>query len=545
MPYSQDGLPVHGPRIEPAQRAPAPDRPAQQAPRQPAASADGYPPRGRRNLITASVMTASMMNSLDTTIANVALPHVQGAVSAAADQITWVLTSYIVAAAIMTPMAGWLAGRFGRKRLMLVSLAGFVAASALCGISTGLYELVIFRIFQGAFGAALVPMSQAILLDINPPERHGPAMAIWGMGAVLGPIIGPALGGWLTQNYDWRWVFLINIPIGIAAFAGMVMFMNDSRATAPTRLDLVGFALISLVLASLQLMLDRGQQLDWFASTEICIEAGLAVLFLYLFVVHMLTARRPFIAPALFTDPNFVATSVVGFMLGVSVFSVLALLPPMLENLMGYPVMLTGLVTAPRGLGTMVSMLVVGRVIGKVDPRWLIGMGLVLISLSMWMMSGFALTMNASPVLTSAIVSGVGSGLIFVPLSTVAFATLDPALRNEGAAMFTLFRNLGSAAGISVIQFLTIRNGAIAHSRLTEGMRPDNPALLVAAPDVDFSSPASLLGMNGEITRQAGMVAYIDSFHALFVVTLLFLPLLFLIRKSTRSGAADIPIHLD
>ncbi len=252
---------------------------------------EAYPTPGRRKLITASVMTASMMNSLDSTIANVALPHIQGAVSASADQITWVLTSYIIAAAIMTPMTGWLAGRFGRKRLMLASLLGFVAASALCGMATGLYELVAFRLLQGACGAALVPMSQAILLDINPPERHGPAMAIWGMGAVLGPIIGPALGGWLTENYDWRWVFLINIPIGALAFVGMVMFLSESKALEKVRLDLFGFGLISLALASLQLLLDRGQQLDWFSSQEICIEAGLAALFFYLFVVHTLTAQ--------------------------------------------------------------------------------------------------------------------------------------------------------------------------------------------------------------------------------------------------------------
>jgi DHA2 family multidrug resistance protein len=503
-----------------------------------------YPDATTRRFITASVMAATVMNSLDSTIANVALPHMQGSVGASADQITWVLTSYIVSAAICTPLTGWLAGRFGRKRLMLYSIVGFTIASGLCGIATSLTELVGFRLLQGIFGAALVPMSQAILLDINPPERHGPAMSIWGMGAILGPIIGPALGGWLTDNYNWRWVFFINLPIGAAAFAGLWFFLHEAKNADRVKLDLFGFAMLALAIASFQVMLDRGQQLDWFSSLEICIEAVAAAFFFYLFIIHTLTARQPFIKLSLFADRNFLAASVFGFFLGVLIFAVLALLPPMLEELMGYPVVLTGLVTAPRGLGTMISMILVGQLIKRVDPRILIGTGLALAAYSTYLMSGFSLGMDESLVISSGFIQGIGTGLIFVPLSTLAFATLNPQLRNEGAAMFTLIRNIGSAIGISVLQFMTVRNADTVHARLVEGVRPDNPAVIASMPDLDFSSLGSLARLNGEITRQASMVSYVDAFYALFVITLVVAPLILMMRPP-RKGVEAPTMHMD
>lgn len=503
-----------------------------------------YPDATTRRFITASVMAATVMNSLDSTIANVALPHMQGSVGASADQITWVLTSYIVSAAICTPLTGWLAGRFGRKRLMLYSIVGFTIASGLCGIATSLTELVGFRLLQGIFGAALVPMSQAILLDINPPERHGPAMSIWGMGAILGPIIGPALGGWLTDNYNWRWVFFINLPIGAAAFAGLWFFLHEAKNADRVKLDLFGFAMLALAIASFQVMLDRGQQLDGFSSLEICIEAVAAAFFFYLFIIHTLTARQPFIKLSLFADRNFLAASVFGFFLGVLIFAVLALLPPMLEELMGYPVVLTGLVTAPRGLGTMISMILVGQLIKRVDPRILIGTGLALAAYSTYLMSGFSLGMDESLVISSGFIQGIGTGLIFVPLSTLAFATLNPQLRNEGAAMFTLIRNIGSAIGISVLQFMTVRNADTVHARLVEGVRPDNPAVIASMPDLDFSSLGSLARLNGEITRQASMVSYVDAFYALFVITLVVAPLILMMRPP-RKGVEAPTMHMD
>lgn len=505
-----------------------------------------YPEPTTRMFITFSVMAATVMNSLDMTIANVALPHMEGSVSASQEQITWVLTSYIIAAAIFTPLTGWLAGRFGRKRLMLVSVVGFTLASMLCGLATSLGELVGFRLLQGMFGAALVPMSQAILLDINPPERHGPAMAIWGMGAIIGPIIGPALGGWLTDNLSWRWVFYINLPVGILAFIGLSAFLYETRGKEKVRLDLVGFTLLALAIGSLQLMLDRGQGQDWFNSLEICLEGAAMLVFGYLFIVHIMTAKAPFIDLKLFADRNFVLGSLFGFFLGVVLFSVLALLPPMLETLMGYPVVLTGLVTAPRGVGTMISMVVVGQLIKRTDVRVLIMSGLGLSAVSMYIMAHFSLGMDESLIITSGFIQGLGTGLIFVPLATLAFATLDQRLRNEGAAMFTLIRNIGSAIGISVLQALTIRNSAIVHSRLVEGVRPDNPVILQQLPQFDTGVHQLMAQLNAEITRQAAMVSYVDSFWALFLVSLAMAPMILLMRRSRhKPDDEDMGLHME
>ena len=507
---------------------------------------DASPPQQNRTLVTGAVMAATIMNSLDSTIANVALPHIQGSVSASADQITWVLTSYIVAAAIFTPLTGWLAGRFSRKRLMQVSIVGFTIASGLCGIAGSLTQIVGFRLLQGIFGAALVPMSQAILLDINPPERHGQAMAVWGMGAILGPILGPALGGWLTDNLTWRWVFFINLPVGVVAFFG-ISLMKEARAPAPPRLDLLGFALLGIAIGSLQMMLDRGQQLDWFSATEIRIEAVCAALFFYLFAVQTLTAERPFVRPAIFKDRNFLFGSVFGFFLGLLLFSVLAVLPPLLENLLGYPVVTTGLVTAPRGVGTLISMTLVGRLIRRIDARILIFVGMALVAVAMRMMSGFSLYMGENVVIASGFVQGLGTGLVFVPLTTLAFATLAPSLRNEGSALFTLIRNIGSSIGISVLSAMNIRNAEIVHARLAAGVRPDNPLLRHQLAQIAPERlPAWLGAANAEVTRQATMVSYVDGFWFLLVVTLCAMPMILLMRRPRRSPAGEsVSLHMD
>ena len=503
-----------------------------------------YPEPGVRRFITASVMAATVMNSLDSTIANVALPHIQGSVAASSDEITWVLTSYIVAAAIFTPLTGWLAGRFGRKRLMLCSIIGFTLASALCGFASNLDEIVGFRLLQGVFGAALVPMSQAILLDINPPERHGSAMSIWSMGAILGPIIGPALGGWLTDNLTWRWVFFINVPIGVLAFVGLTLFLSETKSAARVKLDLFGFMMLALAIGSLQLMLDRGQTKDWFNSLEICVEGSCVLFFGYLFVAHTLTARKPFIDLALFADRNFLLGSIFGFFLGVLIFSVLALLPPMLEELMNYPVVLTGIVTAPRGVGSLISMMSAGQLMKRVDPCILIFIGFSLGAYSMYRMAGFSLGMDETVLITSGFIQGLGTGMIFVPLTTIAFGTLDARYRNEGAAMFTLIRNIGSAIGISVLQAMTIRNTATVHARLAETVRPDNPVMAQAMPGFDFNIPLQVARLNAAITQQASMVAYIDDFWFLFVLTLIAIPMLLLLRSPKRA-AGDLHIHMD
>lgn len=497
-----------------------------------------YPAAGQRRIITFSVMMASLMVSLDMTIANVALPHMQGGLSASHEETTWILTSYIIAAAIFTPLTGWLADRFGQKRVMFLSIVGFSVTSLLCGVATTLEQMVFFRLLQGITGAAMVPISQAILLDINPPERHGPAMALWGMGALVGPIIGPALGGWLTDNFSWHWVFLINLPLGVVCGLGTLGFLPEHRSDRVQRLDWLGFAVLALAIGTFQLMLDRGQQLDWFSSTEICIEAALAMFFFFTFIVHTMTTDRPFVHLGLFTDRNFVIAIVLIFFLGVIIYSVLALLPTMLERLMGYPVMLIGLVTAPRGVGTMLAMALAGQLASKFDPRVMLLSGLTLCGISSYMMTKFSLVMDAWPVVISGFVQGMGAGLMFLTMSTLAFATIAKSYRNEAAAIFSLIRNLGAAVGIAVLQALTIRNASTVHSRLSEEVRPDNPVMSWQAPEIDFAIPSSLASIDAEITRQAWMVSYIDSFYVLLIGSFLAIPLL-LFARPRQPQATD------
>lgn len=502
-----------------------------------------YPPPAQRRIITLFTLAAAFMTQLDATIANIALPHMQASTSASREQITWVLTSYIIMAEIFTPLAGWLASRFGRKRLFISSVTGFTIASMLCGIAGNFEQLVLFRMLQGAMGAALLPMSQAILLDINPPERHGSAMATWGIGVIIGPICGPVLGGWLTEVFDWRWVFFINLPFGVASVLGLLVFLPAFRDDNPVALDVFGFGTLALAIGAFQLMLDRGQLLDWFDSTEIWIEAAVAATAFYLFLVHTLTARKPFVNPMIFADRNFAVGSIFGFFLGGLMYSVMALTAPMLADLMGYPAMLVGLAMAPRGVGTLIFMPIVGALTNRYDARLLIGIGMLVSGISTMMMSGFSLEMDSTLVAVAGFVQGAGGAFLFVPVTTVIFATIPASLRNQGTAMNSLIRALGGSVWISVMQSLTIRNEASVHSRLTEGVRPDNPALLFRWPDFDFGAVQSLARMNGEITRQAMMVSYIDSFWLLFVIAFALTPLVFLLRG--RRGNETPPAGAD
>ena len=507
---------------------------------------DGTAGVANRGLITASIMLATVMNSLDTTIANVALPHMAGSVSASADQITWVLTSYIVAAAIMTPMTGWLAGRFGRKQVFMISIVGFTIASALCGAAQSLVQIVGFRLLQGLFGAALIPRSQAVLMDINPPEQQGPAMAMWGMAAILGPIVGPALGGWLTDDFSWRWVFYINLPLGVLAFAGVYAFIHDHKHEEKIPFDFMGFMLLSVAIGSLQLFLDRGDDRAWFESREIWIEVSLGLLALGLFAFHTATAPRPFLPRAMLRDGNFISATAFGFFVGILLYSTLALLPPMMETLLGYPVVTTGLVTAPRGVGSLVSMFLVGQLIRRVDPRLIILTGLIISAGALYGMTRFSLQMNASLLIWTGLFQGVGIGLIFVPLTTLAFATLSPNLRADGAGVFTLVRNLGSSAGISIMQALHTQNTQIIHSGMIEHLRPDNPlarAPWLAAP-FSLTNPTGVALLNGEVDRQASMIAYVDDFRLMFFVALALVPVLLLMRRPPRN-ASHAPIHAE
>jgi DHA2 family multidrug resistance protein len=501
------------------------------------AVAEPIAPRVNRTAITASIMLATFMQGVDTTIANVALPHMQGSFSCAQDQVAWVVTSYIVAAAIMTPLTGWLAARFGIKYVFLISVIGFTIASALCGAATTLPEMVAYRLLQGVCGAALVPLSQSTLLHINPPDQHAKAMAVWGMGVILGPIIGPALGGWLTDDYNWRWVFYINVPPGILAAAGIAFFIHETRHGQREPFDFFGFATLSLAIGALQMLLDRGEQKDWFGSTEIWIEATIALLGLYLFVVHTATAgERSFLNRALLRDSNCVGGTVLMFLIGIPLYGSMTLLPTMMQALMNYPVMTAGLVTAPRGIGTMVAMFVVARLVGKIDIRLIIFSGLAMTAVSLWQMTGFSLQMGTGPLITTGILQGFGLGFVFTPLSVVTFSTLPRQVLTQGTAIFSLMRNIGGSVGISIVEALLVQNTQVVHSRLIEQVRPDNPLAQALTAPYSLSSPVGVAALNAEVTRQAQMVAYIDNFHMMVIVILVAMPFLLLLRRPRRPA---------
>jgi DHA2 family multidrug resistance protein len=493
-----------------------------------------------RGMVTISIMLATIMQVVDMTIVNVSLPHMQGNLSATQDQIAWVLTSYIVAAAIVTPLSGVLADRLGRKTLFIWTVVGFTLASMLCGMATSLEQIVAFRILQGAFGAPLVPLSQAVILDVYPREKHGSAMALWGMGVMVGPILGPTLGGWLTEYYSWRWAFYINVPVGALTLLGILTSMPQSERRPNRSFDFFGFALLSIAVGALQLMLDRGDSQDWFSSREIVIETVVAALAAYLFLVHMFTAEKPFIEPGLFKDRNFAAGVLLIFMVGVMLLATMALLPPFLQNLLGFPVIETGYLMAPRGIGTMVAMMVVGRLIGKVDTRALVFFGLALMGYSLYEMSKFTAEIGAYEIVYTGVFQGVGLGFIFVPLSAVAFQTLAPRFRNEGTAMFSLMRNIGSSIGISIVVTILGHETQVSHAALSETLTPFSHALNGPwVPQMwDWTTEVGKLALNREVNRQALTIAYLHDFRLMMYLTLLALPLLFLLRAPRRQPAA-------
>ena len=497
-----------------------------------------------RGLITVSIMLATVMQVLDTTIANVALPSMTGDLGASQDTITWVLTSYIVAAAIMTPLTGWLSDRLGRRELFLTAVVGFTISSMLCGLAWSLESMVAFRLMQGIFGAAIVPLSQTFLLDINPKERHGQAMAMWGAGIMVGPIIGPTLGGWLTESFNWRYVFFINLPVGIIAFLGSTAYLPHV-ARRLRGFDFFGFAMLSLGVGALQLMLDRGAEVDWFASPEIWIELGLSITGFWVFVVHLATAEHPFIDPQIFRDRNFVTGLVFIFVIGVILLASMALLPPMLSNLFNHSTILTGLVMAPRGVGTMISMVLVGRLVHLIDARYLVVTGLVLTAWSLHIMTGFTPQMDDTDIIVSGIVQGLGLGLVFVPLSTVAFATLPPQFRTDATSLFSLVRNLGSSIGISIVTVVLTRNIAVNHSVLSTSINPFNPNLWSVSPGAAQGDPESLAMIDRIVSGQAAMISYIDDFKLMMIVTLAAIPLALLLRKPKAKAGQPAVAHMD
>ncbi|MEO9189626.1 MAG: DHA2 family efflux MFS transporter permease subunit [Acetobacteraceae bacterium] len=503
-----------------------------------------------RAIITVCAMVATLMQALDTTIANVALPYMQGSLSASYDQITWVLTSYIVAAAIMTAPVGWLSARFGQRNLFLVSIVGFTIASMLCGIATSLTEIVLFRLTQGAFGAALVPLSQSTMLNIYPVERRGSAMAIWGMGVMVGPILGPILGGYLTELYNWRYVFYVNLPFGVLATVGLWMFMPKEEAQPALKFDWFGFGVLAMGIGAFQLMLDRGETKDWFGSTEIVTEAVIAAFGLYLFIVHLAIGERSFVPPRIFRDRNLVAGLALMFLLFMVLLSSSALLAPWLQQLAGYPVEKAGLLMAPRGLGTMVAMLIAGRLSNRMDPRLLMGFGVILIAGTLWYMTGWTPDVSQKEIVWNSVAQGFGLGFVFVPLNVVAFATLAPELRTQATALLSLLRNVGGAIGISIMEALLVRNTQIEHAVLSAFTTPFNRNFQNAPDIVHMVSPHTPHGaalLDQMINQQASIIAYENDFLLMTVMALPVLVLLFLMRRPKHTGGRDdaAPVAMD
>ncbi len=498
-------------------------------------------------MITLSIMLATIMQTLDSTIANVALPHMQGTLSASQDQIAWVLTAYIVAAAIATPLTGWLCDRFGQKNIFLASIGGFTVASALCGMSNSLAQIVASRLLQGVFGAALVPLAQVVLMDINPREKQGSAMAVWGMGVMVGPILGPTLGGWLTDSYSWRWVFFINVPLGVLAIYGMWKYIRPVPGARRMRFDVFGFATLSLGVGALQLLLDRGQQNDWFSSTETWIEAVLLIVAATYFVAHtaLTPAERSFLDYRLLKNQNYVTGLLFISIVGLVLYATRALTPTLLETLLDYPVATTGLVTAPAGIGTMFAMLIAGRIIGKVDLRLTLLAGFLLTALALWQMAHYSLDLSESDVVWPGVIQGIGVGLVFVPLSAATFSTLSASMRAQGTALYSLVRNIGSSIGISLVQTMLVRNTVIVHASLVERVTSASPAwnnpAISSAYDVGARSGAAFL--DSAITQQAAMIAYIDDFWLMLFLTLSVTPLLLLLRTPRAPAAAEVDAH--
>jgi DHA2 family multidrug resistance protein len=492
-----------------------------------------------RAMLTICVMMATIMQALDMTIANVALPYMQGSLSTTQDQINWVLTSYIVAAAIMTSPLGWMATRFGRKKLFIVCTAGFTLASMLCGVAQNIDQMVAFRLLQGVFGAALVPISQAVMLDAYPPSRRGSAMAIWGMGVMLGPIMGPTLGGWLTEYYSWRWVFFVNLPFGILTVLGLSAFMRESPTHRETPFSWFGFLSLSLGIGALQMMLDRGQDQGWFESNEIIVEAILSIVGFYFFLVDSLTSKRPFIDLRIFRDWNFSIALMFMFLIGIILLATMALVTPFIQNLLGYPVLSSGYLLGTRGIGTFFAMMIVGRLLGKYDARIMIFFGLTLATASLWVMVGWDTDVSARAIAIDSVAQGVGLGFVFVPLNTIAFATLPIALRTEGAALWTLIRNIGSSIGISIVIAQLTNMITTFHAQLVEHVTPFNDAMrLPDAMALAGRSLGHLAMLDGLVTQQAAIMAYSNDFLLMTLISLSAFPLLALIRSTKVAPVA-------
>jgi DHA2 family multidrug resistance protein len=484
-------------------------------------------------LVIFGVMLASLLQVLDTTIANVAIPHMQSALGATPESVTWVLTSYIIASAIATPLTGWLADRIGRRELFIVSIFTFIVASVLCGLAQNLEQMVFFRILQGIFGAFMAPLSQSFMLDTTRPSRHASVMSIWSTGLMLGPVIGPLVGGWLTEHLNWRFVFYINVPFGLIALV-ILMTQLPRCPKVHRKFDMFGFIWLSLALASFQLLLDRGNHVDWFDSGEIWIYTGLAIAGAWITAIHFRQSSNPLLNMELFKDRNFALATMFMVMFGAILFSTLALLPPLLQSLLGYSVIDTGLALIPRGVGSIISTLVGGMLMRRgFDLRISMGVGLVVTAWTLHQMAHWSLDLDAQTIVVLAFIQGMGFGLVFIPINILAFATLPPEYRTEASSIMNLFRGVGSSIGISTVTVMLARNMQISHQDIAGHVTGESGGAMIDFSTMDrFQSmgEAAMAMLNGEVSRQAAMVAYVDDFYLMFWMTVMAMPLLLFLR---------------
>ena len=488
-------------------------------------------------IATSGVMLATLTYTLDSTIANIALPHMQGSMSASSDQMVWVLTSYMVAGGIMTPLSGWLALKIGRKLLFQISTITFMLASMLCGAATNLPEIVAFRVLQGLAGASLLPLSQSLMLDMWPPKRIPVLMAIWSAVVTAAPIIGPTLGGYLTDTLSWRWAFYINVPLDIAAFALVQVFLHHEESWEKRPFDWLGFIGIVMFSVGIQLTMERGEIKDWFDSTEIQIEATVAALGLYLFLVQMFIARHPFFPRELFRDRNFNFSQVMTLLLGSTLFASAAFLPVMMQQLFGYSATQAGIVSMPRGYGSLLAFLCAPWLIGKIGARTTMLIGICISTVSLWQMGHYALVMDESSLEISGFLQGAGSGLAFNPMSVLTFATLDMSRRTDASVIGNMMRSVGGSMGIAFYATLQLRQTETLRGHLVSHVVPGDLLTDMRLPDL--AADPGLAALSGEINRQAAMIGYNTAFGYMCISSILMLPIAAMMRPARKADKVD------
>jgi DHA2 family multidrug resistance protein len=503
-------------------------------------------------LIAVSVMLATVMEVLDTSVANVALPHISGNLSATTEEATWVLTSYLISNAIILPATSWIGKFIGRKRFLIICIVIFTGASALCGAAPNLTVLIIARILQGMGGGALQPIAQAVLLESFPPAKRGAAMALYGMGVVVAPIIGPTLGGWITDNYSWRWIFYINLPIGaIAAFMANT-FVEDPpylKDQKPGRIDYIGFGMMALGLACLELTLDLGQQKDWFASSFIVFTAISSTVLIISFVIWELYTPEPIVNLRVFLNRNFAVGCALIATVGVVLYGSTALLPLFLQTLLGYPAVESGMAVSPRGIGAIVSMVIVGRLISRLDSRYLIAFGFCVLTISTYMFVGLNLYIAQSNIIYPMLISGFAMGFVFVPLTTMTMATLPQDQIGNASGIYNLMRNTGGSVGISILAFLLARGSQVHQAYLTAHTTQYDPAFqqlveqikstMAGAVDNMTATQQAYQTIYGMVVKQAMVLSYLDCFWILTVMCALCIPAAFLFKRVLHAKPVE------